>query len=89
MVENNLEFVNKKTTKEREVKAEFVRELGQLLNKYGVEDIKELKYEDRSTETNIEEWVTVIFNDGYSYKQSVAMDSLEAIVRDVMRSLEY
>lgn len=89
MVENNLEFVNKKTTKEREVKAEFVKELGQLLNKYGVEDIKELKYEDRSTETNIEEWVTVIFNDGYSYKQSVAMDSLEAIVRDVMRSLEY
>jgi hypothetical protein len=89
MVENNLEFINKKAIKEREVKAEFVKELGQLLNKYGVEDIKELKYEDRSTETNIEEWVTVIFNDDYSYKQSVAMDSLAAVVRDVMRSLEY
>lgn len=89
MVENNLEFVNEKAVNEREVKAEFVKELGQLLNKYGVEDIKELKYEDRSTETNIEEWVTVIFNDDYSYKQSVAMDSLAAVVRDVMRSLEY
>lgn len=70
-----------------ENKEQFVKEFGELLNKYGVEDIKELKYTNASKDGCITEYVTVVYNDGYSYSLSVAMDSLAAIVRDVMMTL--
>lgn len=79
------EFINSET--EKEVKSKFVKEFGELLNKYGVEDIKELKYTDASKDGCITEYVTVVHNDGYTYSLSVSMDSLAAIIRDVMKTL--
>lgn len=66
-----------------ENKETFVKELGELLRKFGVENVSALKYERKdSLET-----VRVIFYDGYSYLVDVSMDSYAAIVRDVMKTL--
>lgn len=70
-----------------ENKEQFVKEFGELLNKYEVENIKELKYTNASKDGCITEYVTVVYNDGYTFSLSVAMDSLAAIVRDIMRAL--
>lgn len=66
-----------------ENKASFVYELGELLRKYGVENVQALKYEKSKTL----EVVTITFCDGYQFGVDVSMDSYAAIVRDVMKTL--
>lgn len=61
----------------------FVKELGELLRKYGVENVQALKYEKSKTL----EVVTITFCDGYQFGVDVSMDSYAAIVRDVMKAL--
>lgn len=70
-----------------EDKEQFVKEFGELLNKYEVENIKELKYTNASKDGCITEYVTVVYNDGYTFSLSVSMDSLATIVKDIMRAL--
>ena len=66
-----------------ENKEAFVKELGELLHKYRVEDINALKYE---RDGNLE-IVNIIFCNGTKFTVNVSMDSYAAIIRDVMRKL--
>lgn len=66
-----------------EDKENFVKELGELLSKYGVEQIEKLTY----LKNNDLEFVKVDFVGGGNVMVNVHMDSLAAIVRDVMRAL--
>lgn len=67
-----------------ENKEGFVKELGELLHKFGVEDVKELEYQ----RTENDEIVIIKYKSGHYRKVNVHMDSLAAIVRDVMRVLQ-
>ena len=61
----------------------FVKELGELLRRYGVEDVAYLEYKrEGSLET-----VTITFHGGHQTVVNVSMDSYAAIVRDVMKAL--
>ena len=66
-----------------ETKAAFVHELGRLLSKYDVEGISEMFYSNADGK----EKVTVICKPGGIKEINVTMDSLAAIVRDIMKSL--
>lgn len=66
-----------------ENKEMFVKELGDLLQRYGVEDVAYLRYKrEGSLET-----VTITFHGGHQMVVNVSMDSYAAIVRDVMKAL--
>ena len=67
-----------------ETKAVFVQELSQLFSKYEIEDIGEMFY------SNIDgkEKVTIFFKSGGVQEVNVSMDSLPAMVRDIMKSLK-
>lgn len=66
-----------------ENKEAFVKELGELLRRYGVEDVAYLRYKrEGSLET-----VTITFHGGHQIEVGVSMDSYAAIVRDVMKAL--
>lgn len=66
-----------------ENKEAFVYELGELLCKYGIEDIVYLKYKRKgSLET-----VVITFYGGGQIEVNVSMDSYAAIIRDVMKAL--
>lgn len=65
-----------------ETKNNFVREFGELLAKYNIEDVGALLY------SNIdEEKVTILFERGTFREVNVSLDSLPAIIRDVMKAL--
>lgn len=66
-----------------ENKEAFVKEFGDLLRKYGVEDVAYLKYERKGDV----EVVIITFHGGHQMAVNVSMDSYAAIVRDVMRAL--
>ena len=61
----------------------FVKQLGELLSRYGVENVAYLEYKrEGSLET-----VTITFHGGHQTVVNVSMDSYAAIVRDVMKAL--
>lgn len=69
-----------------ENKKEFVEEFGRLLCKYRVENIVRLEYvKDDGGEKVIIYMHDPIFDIEYTEEVSVNMDSLAAIVRDVMK----
>ena len=71
-----------------EDKESFVKEFGELLAKYGIEDVKEIRYEKNITdEWDTEEHVIVTFDGDQHMRVNVHMDSLPAIIRDVMYAL--
>lgn len=67
-----------------ETKAVFVQELKNLLVKYEIEDIGDMFY------SNIDgkEKVTILFKSNGVKEINVSMDSLAAMVRDIMKSLK-
>ena len=65
---------------DKQTKAAFVQELGQLLARYEIEDIGNMFYSDVNGEK-----VTIFLKHGDVIEVSVNMDSLAAIVRDVMK----
>lgn len=66
-----------------ENKKAFVREFGELLHKFGVEEIVHMEYERKgSLET-----VVITFHGGGQIEVNVSMDSYVAIIRDVMKML--
>lgn len=69
-----------------ENKKEFVEEFGRLLCKYRVENIVRLEYvKDDDGEKVIIYMHDQIFDMEFTEEVSVNMDSLSAIVRDVMK----
>ena len=71
-----------------ENKKEFVEELGRLLCKYRVENIVRLEYvKDDSGERVIIYTHDPIFDIEFTEEVNVNMDSLAAIIRDVMNAL--
>lgn len=71
-----------------EDKENFVKEFGELLARYGVEDVLELHYTQVITDSwDTEEYVKIIFTNGYEQVVNVHMDSLGAIVKDIMKCL--
>ena len=66
-----------------ENKEAFVKEFGELLQNFGVEDIAYMKYERKGNA----EIVKVTFHDGHQLAVNVSMDSYAAIIRDIMRAL--
>lgn len=70
-----------------EDKTGLVRELGDLLHKYEIEDISHLEYIKESSKGCISEIVRIYFCSGHTIDVNVNMDSLAAIIRDVMKVL--
>ena len=68
-----------------EDKDAFVKELGELLAKFGVEDVMAMYYQ----KDDWKEVVEVKFWNGQSITVNVHMDSLDAIVIDVMNALQF
>lgn len=67
-----------------QTKAAFVQELSQLLKKFEIEDVGDLIYSNIDSD----EKVTIFFRNGNYTEVNVHMDSLAAIVRDVMKALQ-
>lgn len=67
-----------------EDKTGFVKEFGELLNKYGIENVIGMNY---TKDKNDEENVIVYFEGGSEISVNVNCDSLSAIIRDVMKEL--
>ena len=69
---------------ERKRKKKFVEDFGDLLAKYGVEDIQGAKYFIDHLGNEI---VEVSFGGDHSYVTNVNCDSISALIRDVMKGL--
>ena len=69
---------------ERTMKAEFVREYGELLKKYTGDrtHIESLEYSENEYHDEI---VTVTFRNGYQKQINVTADSIMAITYDIYR----
>lgn len=72
------------TITERMRKKKFVEEFGELLAKYGVQDIQGAKYFIDHLGNEI---VEVSFGGDHSYVTNVNCDSISALIRDVMKGL--
>lgn len=67
-----------------ENKADFVRELGELLRRYSREDIECMTYD---MDNDGFEAVTIRYGNGYEKSRNVTGDSCLAIMHDVYRAL--
>lgn len=65
-------------------KAVFVQDLSRLFIKYELEDINDMFYSNNGDK----EKVTVFFKSGGVKEVNVTMDSLAAIVRDILKALK-
>ena len=72
---------------ERASKLRFVELLGKLFAAYKLWDVAKMDY--FYNEIDEEERVTVTFVGGHSIEVNVNADSLEAIVKDVVKNIEY
>ena len=70
---------------EYERKTSFVEDFGKILKKHNVETVTDLRYERTKLNGCYQETVTVLFQGGGSKRVNVTLDSLAAIVRDIMR----
>lgn len=65
-------------------KAVFVQELSQLLSKYEIEGVGEMFYSN----VDGKEKVTIFLKPSGIKEVNVSMDSLAAIIRDIMKALK-
>lgn len=67
-----------------ENKADFVRELGELLRRYSREDVESLTYD---MDNDGFEAVTIRYDNGYEKSRNVTGDSVIGILSDVYKAL--
>lgn len=65
-------------------KEKYVKELGELFNKFGVGQVESLEYYQDEIG---DEWVRVTFQGGATRRVNVTWDSLTALTRDVTKHI--
>lgn len=63
------------------MKENFIKEFGELCNKYKINAISKMVYEDNG----IDEIVTIIYTNGYKKQVYVTCDSESAMIKDIIR----
>ena len=74
----------KERKKVMENKKEFVKEYGEFLAKFGIQDIAKMEYIE---EPNGEEWCEITYTSGHIKRVCVTCDSMWCIVMDTVQSL--
>lgn len=63
------------------MKDNFIKEFGELVAKYNISNIESMKYENDS----LDEYVIVTYKNGYQKKIYVTLDSLKAMIIDIIK----
>ena len=63
------------------MKDNFIKEFGELVAKYNISNVESMKYENNS----LDEYVIVTYKNGYQKKIYVTLDSLKAMIIDIIK----
>ena len=63
------------------MKDNFIKEFGELVAKYNISNVESMKYENNS----LDEYVIVTYKNGYQKKICVTLDSLKAMIIDIIK----
>ena len=63
------------------MKDNFIKEFGELVAKYNISNVESMKYENDS----LDEYVIVTYKNGYQKKIYVTLDSLKAMIIDIIK----